>query len=1209
MTPEQRSALTAADAAVVALAEAHRVLRASLADPAPAPTPTPAPAPEPPPAPAPVPSLTGFKSVTKTRTDAPVPAATPYLPLHLELGGWGPGPSGGGVYGDQYTAVMDTSLEFEDGIETVWRVANGGGNAKITPQDSFARPGDGKHVATFWLGHSQLVDGVEVVVPYTVRRLEKIIADTYLRYPNVDEAKGLSVGGNSMGGFGSIHFGIKHPFLVHSVWAKDPAWNLRETYDVMTVETGAHKARPAGIKMAGGAETFAQYTDLVAYVGNPANAIPPLFWGFGWADNGAPMSLAGNQAAIKALRATRRLFAVAWSSSGHGGGDWPLKSTILKQYSPLQFTLTDGYPVFENCSIDDDPETPYTAANASEVRGINIHLAFRNVLDELNRFRVEVTAVKPCEFDVSVRGLRFNWQERHGRKHVVITTANQWQTLEWVEAAAPPVEPPAPPPAPQPPPPAPPAPPVPPPPPAGAAVLKTLQFGNEGPWVVSVAPGYSLEASSYSHDSFLAYWRTKQFTWTWAVGADTSYTQPNPLPRMRMCVDGVPVSDWQAPVNGAYRFAMNVENGAHIAHPELEGMPHRVCARDFIVNDTGKPLPDQCAWTATNRFEMNYHGMGNGAVLLSYPGSLPAPTARKMKERVPAAVTARLSPQQTWARALVPSTYLRNSRRWIEAPTGDVLIETEHKYHAHEATITPAPSSPSPIATVRSGPRYVGTVGYVVDMLIRPGSKGVYILETNAGKGRFALVTAQGTVVKEGGMEIATGKLKGHSAVMRSAAQFMYSGTAEGAKATQHYNAQWTLDGDDWSQVVGPHGMHDPWGFCTAMRLADGSTTYEDGHEFWIADTLNHRILFLDHWTAHSAAGFQKAHFPPPNYIQAEARTGRSTVCNFIGSLDGKPTEYCNEPWKCRFNPITGKLTWSNFAGDSIYRCNIDGSGIEPVLVSAKRYTDAELKITGRLGESKLTQAALRALVVDGPPGVASCIRPAAIDFFSDGSLCWVENYTFAIRKLNATTGLVTTLGFLEGAHTVPNLVVDAAGSWGAVDDIFVNAWFSNTDRRYDKNGLYLGRWSMVGGTQQMTSGPRADVMNGAFYGWGFDVRHGRLVTTGNASGSQFIEYTARVPTDPAPNLNLWGSGQAIWERSGWLPLIHGAFGQGELGTPNVEDLAAMPDAELRALLGDLPVYEDLKKYLGTSTPAEAVIYFLRWNARDFEAPAAVTAS
>lgn len=51
MTPQQQSALAAADAAIVALTEAHRVLRASLADPVPAPPPA-----EPPPAPAPEPA-------------------------------------------------------------------------------------------------------------------------------------------------------------------------------------------------------------------------------------------------------------------------------------------------------------------------------------------------------------------------------------------------------------------------------------------------------------------------------------------------------------------------------------------------------------------------------------------------------------------------------------------------------------------------------------------------------------------------------------------------------------------------------------------------------------------------------------------------------------------------------------------------------------------------------------------------------------------------------------------------------------------------------------------------------------------------------------------------------------------------------------------------------------------------------------------------
>lgn len=741
---------------------------------------------------------------------------------------------------------------------------------------------------------------------------------------------------------------------------------------------------------------------------------------------------------------------------------------------------------------------------------------------------------------------------------------------------------------PPPPPVEPPAPPPPAPPPAdGSLVLQTLKFGNTGPFVVSVAPGYAVEASSYSHDSFLHYWRTTTFTWTWTVGADTKYPYPDPLPKMRMCVDGVPVSDWQSPSSGGYVFTMAVPNGHHIAHPELQGIPHRVCARDFVVNDTGKPLTAQEPWTATNRFEMNYHGTGNCAVKMRYPGALPAPTARKMKERIAAPVTARLAADKTWARSPIASTYLRNNRRFAEIATGDVLIETEHKYHHHDAVSAPTDkTAPTPLPTMRSGPRYVGALGYVVDLLIRPNNKGTYFLESN---GRFGLITNDGTVVNEGGVEVRRDALKGHVVPMRKN-QFMHTG-AEAAAAVEHYKSKWHNYGD-WSQVTGPHEMFEPWGFA--------SIPHPNDHEFWIADTRNHRILFLDHWTAHSAAGFQRAHFPPPGYKQADARTGVSTFCDFIGSTNRLPTDYCNEPWKCRFGP-DGKLYWSNFAGDSIYRCHIDGTGIEPVIVSARRYTDAELKIPARLEGSKLTQAELRALVVDGPVGVASCVRPTAIDFFSDGSLGWIEYATFAIRKLDSATGLVKTLGYLEGAGTVPNMVIDASGSWGAVDDIFCNAWFNNTDKRFDKDGTYLGRWSMVGGSQMATSGPRGNVMNGAFYGWGFDVRHGKLITTGNASGSQLIEYTARMPSDPTMNVNLWIGGSAIWEANGLLPLIHGPHGQGELGAPNVEDLAAMPDADLRALLGDLPTYPGLATYLGASSSVDAVIYFLRWNAREFE--------
>ncbi|MES2958507.1 MAG: hypothetical protein V4792_09975 [Pseudomonadota bacterium] len=732
-------------------------------------------------------------------------------------------------------------------------------------------------------------------------------------------------------------------------------------------------------------------------------------------------------------------------------------------------------------------------------------------------------------------------------------------------------------------------PPPPPTPPAGELVLRTLAFGNSGPYVVSVAPGYAVEASSYSHDAFLHYWLTRKFSWTWAIGADTKYAQPDPLPRMRMCVDGAPVSDWQAAVKGLYRFELDVPNGHHIAHPELEGMPHRVCARDFLVNDTGAELPAalQTPWTTVNRFDLSYHDTGNVAVQMRYPGALPTPKAGKMRDRVAAPVTARLDPAKTWARSPIATSAIKNTRRWFEYPSGDVGIVNAHKYHRTDgATMARATGPMIPQTPVRSGPRYVGWLGYVAHLLIRRGNKGVYFLETN---GRFGLMKPDGEIINEGGVDLKPGALCGHEAVTRGH-QFLHANTPEAAKALAHYEGQFRFVGDT-NQLSGPKRMWEPWVFATAMRQADGSVIYDDGHEFWIGDTRNNRILFLDHWTAHSPEGFQPAHFPPPGYVQAAGPTGQSTFADFVGSKDGSPTDACHEPWGLKIRQQDGKLYWANFAGGSIYRCNLDGSAVEPVLVAAKKYTDAELRLTGRLEASRLTEAELRALVVDGPAGTASLIRPTAIDFDSAGNLLWVEQHTHALRKLDMSTGTVTTLAFLKSAVAETNMVCDSAGVWGAVDDIFTNSWFNNTDHRFDKSGAYLGRWGTVGGSQQMPSGPRSTTTNPSFYGWAIALGSNKLIAQGNASGNQYAEYTARLPSDPTPNYTLWAAGALTWERSGLLSVVHGPQGFGELGAPNAESLAALPDADLRAYLGQY------------TTPAEvaAVIYFLRWNAREYE--------
>lgn len=789
-----------------------------------------------------------------------------------------------------------------------------------------------------------------------------------------------------------------------------------------------------------------------------------------------------------------------------------------------------------------------------------------------------------------------------------------------------PEPPPPPPPAPEPPPPAPPpAPPGP-----GPQVVDRMRFSDVGHYLVSQHPVFTNEHSSYDREDVIAYatknsavWKNRRISWKWTYGekspvANDPFPKPNPLPRARMVVDRRVVTDWvSADARGMFLFEWTEENGNHIAHPEYEGVMTKVCAQPFEVNDTGKPLPVQRPWTATNRFEMTEKAsvgtMGNAAVQIEYAKR--TPTARPMRKRTPAKVTKRLQPHETWVRSPVSHVAHMLMRRWVETPDGDLCIANGQEYF-HNDAITPASATKQPVSKVliRSGPRYVGTNGRVVDMLIRPNEQGVYFLDI---EGRFGWITPDGEVVTEGGLELDPDKMPGHDGVLRDG--FMHYGDhAENLRAKAHYASKYRLYGN-YDQLLGQLTsgvgleLFETWGFCTAMRMPDGSITYDDGHEFWIANTRNHRIDFLDHWTDHPHERFEKAHFPPPWYKQAEGPTGTSTWCFFIGSKDGKPTEFCNEPWRPRWNPHDGKLYWANYGNDSIWRCNWDASGIEPVIVAPRRLADAEIGVASRLSHSTLKAPALQALVVDGPVGTATCTRPTALDFDSDGNLIWVEHYSYALRRLDLKTKTVKTLGYAynnsgnatgASGNNEPFIVVDRQAAMGVKDDIFFNAWSGGSDRRFDKDGQMVTKywgpgfpltpehWSTVSGAgQQAPVGPRDHVIDIANYGWAFDVRFNKLVGTGSAAGSQYAEYTAMVPTDAKIDYPLWKRGADAYYATGFMPLIHGPLAMGELGTLNGEDFAAMPDAELNAIL---------QGYGTSQADLAAVRYFLRWNVQEY---------
>lgn len=770
--------------------------------------------------------------------------------------------------------------------------------------------------------------------------------------------------------------------------------------------------------------------------------------------------------------------------------------------------------------------------------------------------------------------------------------ADEVASLESPPAPAP-EPPPAPapePPAPEPPAPAPP-PPAPAPPPQDAqppVLLRTLDMGQNGPMVVCTAPCDMGEHATYNRREPLCLLLQRVNTWVWRPAQGGVVSAP-----ARLMMDGEPVSDWTAQASGNWTFAgIDTPLGHHVMHLEVQGVAVRCLAVPTLCNDTGAPLPDPAPWTATRRFEFTYGDARNYAVQVQYRGEYLSPRP-PLKTRTAPAYSDLIPKTQQWVSKVGQNFDKEFQRRWALAPTGDVVIDCCQKYFHADGISTAGATEPFlPRVTMRDGPMGRATLGQVCDIRIREGGKGAYFLETN---GRFGLLRWDGSVLTEGGLYHPG--LPAHGGILDT----LYMHRTNPAHR-EFYASRFAQFGD-WSQVSGLKAMHEPWGFAMAMRRPEGSMTVRDGHEFWICDTMEHRILFADHWTAHAPEHFQPAHYPPANYQQASGPSGVTTICDFV--LGQGP--HCDQPWQCKVNPHDGKLYWTNFGSHSIYRCNLDGSGIEEVITSALQPTDAELGVSSRLAQSSISPATLRqSWLLDGPVGQASCVRPTALAIDSQGNILWIEHYTYAVRRLNVATGMVETVctvidtngGSDSSGNREPNMVVDADGSCGPVDDIYVWAWSNATDRRYSRDGVL--RLGTMSSKQWLFNPSSAQSNNGQFnttaapnYGWGIDVHDGRILAVGNAAGSQCIYVTRKQAGDVDINPTTYKAGKAAWDRAGLLSMVYGADAQGELGFESEAALAALADSDLDARLSALGV---------DAADLPAVRYFVRCQAADFEA-------
>jgi hypothetical protein len=748
------------------------------------------------------------------------------------------------------------------------------------------------------------------------------------------------------------------------------------------------------------------------------------------------------------------------------------------------------------------------------------------------------------------------------------------------------------------------------------AARKKRYLSNTGPKATCVFPDMGENGTYQRRDPCVDLDVMLAFAWQFGAGE-----APAVLPLLRQVIDlgvdddgvdlGELYSDWQLPPAGSKRYtfpAPTLPDGHYVAWVEAQGLAITPYAVPFVVNSTNAPLPlaKQRPWCAINRFDHTYAAARNVIAQVQYVPDA-APTVKPFKQREFQSFGGVHQPKnKRWARHLSTNVGARMLRRFAATPKGDVVIDDSNKYFHGDAIIPPSGvPRVTPVTPSYDGPIGRNALGHVSHIVLREGRKGAYMAETGD---RLLLQKEDGTLITEVGLRIKPGRLHVHPGVL-SSTYVHYHNAARRAASIQAYHDAFERV-EDWvsQSVPGEHRTIESWGFATAMRRLDGSITYRDGHEFWIANTGLHCIDFADHWTAHSQAGFQPAHFPPPGYIQAPGPTGRTTMAAFIG-VRGTPTEYCNGPWLPRFRKQDGRLYWNNMENGSFWSCDIHGQDLQPLIQSTLQPTWAQLgasyrldqpmyptywrdaqgrQILGEDGKPILTNREYQPIglretwCVDGLGlGEASCIRPMGWDFDSQGDIIWCEHYTYALRKYTFADGRVTTLptalmdvngGSDSSGNREPTLFIDSDGSLGEVDDIFARAWANLSDKRFTKDaGAKRENWLFTSG-KVLTGGPghQADCPN---YAWGIDGFEGRARCIGNAAGFQDIEISLRQASDgPDVDESKYKRGRVAWSNAGFALLLLGPEGQGVLGLPNAMDMAAMNDAELQAFLAEYGV-------------------------------------
>ncbi|MHB1457270.1 MAG: alpha/beta hydrolase-fold protein [Armatimonadota bacterium] len=248
-------------------------------------------------------------------------------------------------------------------------------------------------VYDWWYGYNTNSYGGDVTkgvnINFTEKRLLYILDWAKSEF-NIDENH-VYLTGTSMGGTGTLLFGLRHPEIFAAIFANVPHTNTGDgVSDHESWFAAMWGKRSDAVKTDEGINIWDRL-NMTAYVSNPANEIPYVKTVSARADVAMPWRQI--PAFIRAMNDARRGFISGW---GPGVHNLPFEDRpeAERRFDIYKLAKNVSYPAFSNSSINDDPGNG-DAADGAPMGQVDGGFDWQILADEKNMWSVEI---KPYEY-------------------------------------------------------------------------------------------------------------------------------------------------------------------------------------------------------------------------------------------------------------------------------------------------------------------------------------------------------------------------------------------------------------------------------------------------------------------------------------------------------------------------------------------------------------------------------------------------------------------------------------------------------------------------------------------------------------------------------------------------------------------------------------------------------------------------------------------